>query len=121
MVDVKIVQDEVSCLRALDICTVQAAEVQAYFAGHDHNLEHIHVAGKNPHYIISGGGSKTERPFLAKTASHFQWPSSGFVAVELSEEELRVEFLGYSGTGPDDNAPLYVARIPREAPLRGRR
>ncbi|KAK9918475.1 hypothetical protein WJX75_004346 [Coccomyxa subellipsoidea] len=30
---------------------LQVAGVQAYFAGHDHNLEHIHVPGRTPHYI----------------------------------------------------------------------
>lgn len=96
------------------------AGVQAYFAGHDHNLEHIHVPRRTPHYIVSGGGSKTERPFEAKDGSLFQWPSSGFVSVELSAEEMTVEFLGY-GTGADDNAPMYMARIPRQAPRRRRR
>lgn len=89
--------------------------MQAYFAGHDHNLEHIHVPGRTPHYIISGGGSKTERPFIGKAGSRFQWPSSGFVSVELADREMAVEFLGY-GTGADDNAPMYVARVPREPP-----
>lgn len=94
---------------------LQAAGVQAYFAGHDHNLEHIYVPGQTPHYIISGGGSKTERPFIDEAGSHFQWPSSGFVSVVLRDQKMTVEFLGY-GTGADDNAPMYVARVPREAP-----
>ncbi|EIE18858.1 Metallo-dependent phosphatase, partial [Coccomyxa subellipsoidea C-169] len=71
---------------------LQAAGVQAYFAGHDHNLEHIHMPRRTPHYIISGGGSKTERPFEGREGSLFQWPSSGFVSVKLFEEEIAVEF-----------------------------
>lgn len=94
--------------------------MQAYFAGHDHNLEHIHVPRRTPHYIVSGGGSKTERPFEGREGSLFQWPSSGFVSVKLFKEEIAVEFFGY-GTGADDNVPMYVARIPREAARRLRR
>lgn len=56
----------------------QAAGVQVYFAGHDHNLEHIHPAGGAlPHYVISGGGSKCDRPFIDRWDSLFQWQSSG--------------------------------------------
>jgi hypothetical protein len=58
--------------------TAQAAGVQVYFAGHDHDLEHIHPAeGALPHYIISGGGSKCDRPFIDRRDSLFQWLSSG--------------------------------------------
>ena len=56
---------------------MQAAGVQVYFAGHDHNLEHIHPPGGLPHYIISGGGSKCDRPFIGDADSLFQWQSSG--------------------------------------------
>ena len=31
--------------------------VAAYFAGHDHNLEHLHPAGET-HYFVSGAGAK---------------------------------------------------------------
>ena len=89
--------------------------MQAYFAGHDHNLEHIKVPGALPNYLITGGGSKTERPFLARTDSLFQWPSSGFVSVELAREEMTVEYLGYRGNAPGDNMdPMYVAKISRD-------
>lgn len=51
--------------------------MQVYFAGHDHNLEHIHPPGGLPHYVISGGGSKCDRPFIGDADSLFQWQSSG--------------------------------------------
>ena len=65
-------------LRGASAAPAQAAGVQVYFAGHDHNLEHIHPAGGAlPHYVISGGGSKCERPFIDRRDSLFQWQSSG--------------------------------------------
>ena len=83
-----------------------------YLAGHDHNLEHIHAGNTTPHYIISGGGSKSDRPFAGATDSLFQWPSSGFVSAELSAKELTVNFYGY-GTGVDDQKPMYTTCIVR--------
>lgn len=116
----------VSAPHLKSLCAVlQAAGVQAYFAGHDHNLEHIKVSGTLPHYLITGGGSKTTRPFLAHTDSLFQWPSSGFVSVELTREEMTVEYIGYgSNESGDDMEPMYIAKIARaEAtpPRRARR
>ena len=90
--------------------TLQEAGVQAYFAGHDHNLEHIHVNSSTPHYIIIGGGSKSDRPFICATNSMFQWPYSGFVTAELSNEELTVYFYGY-GTSADDLDAIYSVSI----------
>lgn len=84
--------------------------MQVYFAGHDHNLEHIHVGDSAPHYIISGGGSKSDRPFTGDADSLFQWPYSGFVTAELSKDELAVYFYGY-GTRESDLAPMYSVRI----------
>jgi len=90
----------------------QAHGVQAYLAGHDHNLEHIHVPGASVHYIISGGGSKSDRGFIGAAHSAFQWPASGFVAARLGRDELALEFLCYTGGG-DDLRPCYVVRVPR--------
>ena len=88
--------------------------MRAYLSGHDHNLEHIHVPGASVHYIISGGGSKSDRGFLDDQNSRFQWPASGFVAARLAADELVLEFLCYTGgAAGDDLQPCYVARIAR--------
>lgn len=39
-------------------------KVQAYFCGHEHNLQYLHVEGGYVHYIISGGGSHVQYPAL---------------------------------------------------------
>ncbi len=44
---------------------MQEAGVQAYFAGHDHNLEHIHASNSTPHYIISVAGARVTDHSLA--------------------------------------------------------
>ena len=94
----------------------QAHGVQAYLAGHDHNLEHIHVPSASVHYVISGGGSKSDRGFIGDAHAAFQWPASGFVAAQLRADELALEYLCYTGDADgDDLRPCYVARIPRTA------
>ena len=84
--------------------------MQAYIAGHDHNLEHIYAGNNTLHCIICGGGSKSDRPFIGDTDSLFQWPYSGFATAELSQEDLIVRFYGY-GSGRDDAEPIYTATI----------
>lgn len=33
--------------------------VQAYFCGHEHNLQYLHRQGESTHHVVSGGGSQT--------------------------------------------------------------
>lgn len=46
------------------------------FHGHDHNLEHVHVAQQPMHYFVSGAGSKTRSMEGTKDAL-FQHPANG--------------------------------------------
>lgn len=50
---------------------------QAWFAGHDHSLEHLYVDSASYHIIVSGAGSKCDRSFTGARHSRYQWPSSG--------------------------------------------
>jgi hypothetical protein len=51
--------------------------VQAYLAGHDHDLEHIHVAGQLTHHIVSGAGSQIRPEFAGAQDSRFQAGAQG--------------------------------------------
>lgn len=46
---------------------------------------------------------------------------AGFVAVELGQHEMVLEYMGYGSPLGDDIIPLYIARIPRVAISLGRR
>jgi hypothetical protein len=50
--------------------------VQAYFAGHDHDLEHLKLG--HLHLIVSGAGSE-HRPMKSPATSPFSRACSGFV------------------------------------------
>jgi len=69
-----------------------SSRVQAYFSGHDHDLEHLYIEELGVHYFVSGAGSDCDRGFQASIASLWQYPSSGFAAVTVSQHEMRVRF-----------------------------
>ena len=49
-------------------------KVQAYFSGHEHDLQYHHLAGETTHYIVSGAGSLTDYP-----ATYYPSPRSRFL------------------------------------------
>lgn len=79
---------------------------QAYICGHDHHLEHIKVC--EVHYVISGGGSKTEGIGSRKVDGH-EWGrgKAGFAACRLFPDRLEITFIGKK------REPLGNAIIPR--------
>lgn len=68
--------------------------VQAYFNGHDHDLEHLQFNGVD--YICSGSGSET-RDVHPVPESRFALAQNGFVACNLSRDALQVMFLTAGG------------------------
>ena len=54
--------------------------VQAYFCGHEHNLQYIHRQNSSVHYVITGGGSLTDYSPIVhfdNGGSQFQYWGSG--------------------------------------------
>ncbi|KAL4420414.1 hypothetical protein ABPG75_010070 [Micractinium tetrahymenae] len=84
--------------------------VQAYFVGHDHNLEHLRLEGYSQ--IVAGGGSKTNRGMGSKVeGSDYFWPASGFAAVSVQPDEMTVDFYTLDGGAE----PAHTTTIPRQA------
>ncbi len=79
-------------------------KVQAYFAGHDHHLEHYQLVGST-HYFISGGGSRI-RAVSKSNASEFAASSLGFAHVILDKACMQVRFINEKGV------QLYQTGIP---------
>lgn len=78
--------------------------VQAYFNGHDHDLEHLSAGGVD--YICSGSGSEA-RQVQPVPQSRFALAQPGFVGCNLTRDVLRATFFDANG------APQYVAEIGR--------
>ena len=85
---------------------LQKHQVQAYFAGHDHDLEHLKVGKLD--LIVSGGGSehRAVKPFRT---SPFSKSASGFVIASMRPHEMRVHFIDNNGS------TLYSTTVSRAA------
>jgi len=83
---------------------LQKHKVQAYIAGHDHDLEHLKVGDLD--LIVSGGGSE-HRPVREPATSPFSQGASGFALASLSPNEMQVRFIDNAGK------LLYTAKVPR--------
>jgi acid phosphatase len=87
---------------------LERRRVQAYFNGHDHDLQHIKVGSVN--YICTGAGSEV-RPTSSIPGTKFCLARSGFAAVRLEGDALHLEFRDFEG------ARVYAAAIARETAL----
>lgn len=67
-------------------------DVQAYFCGHDHDLQHQQPEGSKVDYFVSGAGSKV-RPTGASATTKFAQGSPGFAIAALSENKMQVWFI----------------------------
>lgn len=85
--------------------------VQAYIAGHDHNLQHHRPAGSPVDYLVSGAGSLTREVRLTENAL-FSFQTAGFMAVSMTRNQMSVRMLD------QDGGLVYAANVPR---TRGRR
>ncbi|HLX68279.1 MAG TPA: tartrate-resistant acid phosphatase type 5 family protein [Verrucomicrobiae bacterium] len=79
-------------------------QVQAYFNGHDHNLQHLKAGTVN--LFDSGAGSRA-RPVFRTKYTKFAEACSGFTAVTLQADSMKVRMID------DRGRLLYTANIPR--------
>jgi len=85
--------------------------VQAYFNGHDHDLQHLRRGGVD--YVCCGAGSEV-RPVGAIEGTRFCAARSGFAAVRSNPETLTLEFRDFTG------ARIYRSTIPRDSAAVGK-
>jgi len=83
---------------------LQKYKVQAYFAGHDHDLEHLKVGDLD--LIVSGAGSEF-RPVKVPATSPFSRAVSGFALASVQADSMRVRFIDNAGN------ELYTADLNR--------
>ncbi len=70
-------------------------KVQAYFCGHDHDIQHLKPSGYT-HYIISGAGSMMRE---AGTDTHAMFTSgeNAFAEVNINEDNMHIKFINAEG------------------------
>ncbi|MBV9510260.1 MAG: metallophosphoesterase [Caulobacteraceae bacterium] len=85
---------------------LQRYRAPLYLNGHDHDLQHVFKGAT--HYVCTGAGSKM-RDKCDVVGSDFCSLQSGFTALSLNRQVLRVAYRDYTG------AELRVVDIPRSA------
>ncbi len=71
--------------------------VDAYFSGHEHDLQYQLPAGSTVHYFVSGGGAEV-RPTNSLTGqTKFSAAIPGFIAASISRDDLHVTFIDPKG------------------------
>jgi tartrate-resistant acid phosphatase type 5 len=70
--------------------------VDAYFCGHEHNLQHIKPAGYT-NYFVSGAGSETTPVILHPEGGKFAKSENGFMNVTITANKMEVVIISYSG------------------------
>ena len=81
--------------------------VQAYFNGHDHDLQHLQAGKVN--LFCTGGGSRPRKTIKTTAHTKFGLGCSGFIAASLSADALDVRMID------DDGKLLYSTCVPRSA------
>lgn len=82
-------------------------KVQAYFNGHDHDLQHLQAGAVN--LFCSGGGSKPRAKIKELPQTKFAKGCSGFAAVSLQPDKMDVQMVDDKGN------KLYAFAVPRNA------
>ena len=74
----------------------QRYTVNAYFAGHDHHLEHLRSTGTTNFFITGGGGARVRR-VMQIPGSLFVQSIHGFAHVMLDQTCMTVRFINADG------------------------
>jgi tartrate-resistant acid phosphatase type 5 len=70
--------------------------VDIYFCGHEHDLQHMKVAGKPTHYFLSGAGSDIRSTGMMEH-SLFAASVQGFMSVTVKKQTLEVKVIDHNG------------------------
>jgi tartrate-resistant acid phosphatase type 5 len=70
--------------------------VDAYFAGHEHNLQYIKPDGYT-NYFVSGAGSETTPVILHPEGGKFAKSINGFMDVTIMTDQMEVSVISYKG------------------------
>ena len=71
-------------------------KVDAYFCGHDHDLQHLKDKNETVDYFVSGAGSET-RPTGSLPSTKFCKDISGFANVSIVKDTMKLAFVDYQG------------------------
>ncbi|MDO6694803.1 metallophosphoesterase [Aliiglaciecola sp. 3_MG-2023] len=71
-------------------------QVDAYFAGHEHDLQHNRPEGKQVEHFVSGAGSEL-RPVQQREFTQYAISQAGFLTVSVGDDTMLVQFVSAAG------------------------
>lgn len=74
----------------------QENPISLYLSGHDHNLQHLHVEGYSPSFLVSGGGGASLYE-ITDTGRGFSQQILGFNHIHVNEERILVQLIDGDG------------------------
>ncbi len=89
--------DEVPYVRYSLEPILEKYKVDAYFAGHEHDLQHQKPTDKVTHHFLSGAGSEVRPVNSPKNYTLFAESEHGFMAVAVSKDEFLVQVISGDG------------------------
>jgi hypothetical protein len=75
---------------------MEAAHVDFYLTGHEHNLQHLEIPGWKETFLIAGGGGAHQHP-LFRDDRGFSRESFGFLSFDFDESKALVQFFDDQG------------------------
>ncbi|MDB5354576.1 MAG: putative phosphohydrolase [Phycisphaerales bacterium] len=71
--------------------------VDFYLCGHEHNLQHLEIAGWKESFVIAGGGGAHSHPLIRDNRGPFSRSVYGFVHFDLTPDLAAVRYIGTDG------------------------
>ncbi len=71
--------------------------VQAFFCGHDHDLQHLEIKGLRTSFVLSGGGGARVREMKSDRKVPYANPVYGFTHLEITPGQLRCRHIDTEG------------------------
>lgn len=75
----------------------QKYKLDFYLCGHDHDLQHLQVAGKSTTFVLAGGGGAKVRPMKRDDRGPFSRTLNGFLHLQLTPELATGKIVSVNG------------------------
>ena len=89
-------RDKMLDVRKAFLPIFEKQNVNIYFAGHEHDLQHQKPAGFT-HYFVSGAGSEIRPVTTDEKQTKFVASDHGFMSVQIEKDTLNLQVINYLG------------------------
>jgi hypothetical protein len=76
---------------------IKKSEVSLCLSGHAHILQHLHVKGYSPSFIVSGGGGQRLYPVEDSKRGFVTNHHLGFNHISVTQDEIQVQYINKDG------------------------